>query len=56
MSIELKQSIKEEQSQERTESLLDIKMDDVLYLMEELMLERGVYHCQIHFSTSRATI
>ena len=43
-------------SQERTESLLDIKMDDVLYLMEELMLEHGVYHCQIHFSSSRATI
>lgn len=24
--------------------------------MEELMLEHGVYHCQIHFSSNRATI
>lgn len=42
--------------QERTESVLDKHFDDVMYLMEELMLEHGVYHCQIHFSSSRATI
>ncbi len=43
-------------AQERTESLLDKHYDDVMYLMEELMLEHGVYHCQIHLSSSRATI
>lgn len=43
-------------AQERTESLLDLKIDDVLSLIEELMLEHGVYHCQIHFSSSRTTI
>ena len=43
-------------AQERTESMLDKYYDDVMYLMEELMLEHGVYHCQVHFSSSRATI
>jgi hypothetical protein len=43
-------------SQQRTESGLDASIDDALYLMEELMLGHGVHHCQIHFSSSRATI
>lgn len=43
-------------AQERAESIMDKHFDDVMYLMEELMLEHGVYHCQIHFSSSRATV
>ena len=43
-------------SQERAESLMDKQLDDVLALQEELMLQHGVYHCQIHFSSSRSTI
>ena len=42
--------------QQRAESLLDKQIDNVLALQEELMLQHGVYHCQIHFSSSRSTI
>ncbi len=43
-------------TQQRVESLLDKSIDDVLYLIESLILEHGVHHTQIHFSSSRATI
>ena len=43
-------------TQQRTESSMDIQLDNVLALQEELMLQHGVYHCQIHFSSSRSTI
>lgn len=43
-------------SQQRSESLMDKQLDNVLALQEELMLQHGVYHCQIHFSSSRSTI
>ncbi len=43
-------------SQQRAESLMDQELDNVLALQEELMLQHGVYHCQIHFSSSRSTI
>jgi hypothetical protein len=42
--------------QQRSESLMDMQLDNVLALQEELMLAHGVYHCQIHFSSSRSTI
>ncbi|MEE9327029.1 MAG: PDC sensor domain-containing protein [Cocleimonas sp.] len=42
--------------QQRVESLMDPKLDDVMTILEELMLEHGVYHCQIHYSSSRVTI
>jgi hypothetical protein len=42
--------------QERAISLMDKQLNNVLALQEELMLQHGVYHCQIHFSSSRSTI
>ena len=42
--------------QQRVESLMDTKLEDVMTILEELMLEHGVYHCQIHYSSSRVTI
>jgi len=43
-------------SQQRTESQMDSKLDDIMAILEELMLENGVHHCQIHYSSSRVTI
>jgi len=43
-------------TQQRAESVMDKQLDNVLALQEELMLQHGVYHCQIHFSSSRSTI
>jgi hypothetical protein len=42
--------------QQRVESLMDQHMDNVLSVHEALMLDQGVYHFQIHFSSSRSTI
>jgi len=42
--------------QQRVESQMDTKLEDVMTILEELMLEHGVYHCQIHYSSSRVTI
>ncbi|MGD8208037.1 MAG: PDC sensor domain-containing protein [Thiohalocapsa sp.] len=42
--------------QQRIESLLDRNIDAVLSVIEELITESGVFHCKIHFSSSRATI
>ena len=42
--------------QQRAESLMDTKLEDVMTILEELMLEHGVYHCQIHYSSSRVTV
>ena len=42
--------------QQRVESQMDAKLEDVMTILEELMLEHGVYHCQIHYSSSRVTI
>jgi len=43
-------------SQQRSESQMDRKLDDIMSILEELMLENGVYHYQIHYSSSRVTI
>ncbi len=40
----------------RSESAMDRCIDDVLALMHELMVEHGVFHGKLHFSSSRATI
>ncbi|WP_459873858.1 PDC sensor domain-containing protein [Endothiovibrio diazotrophicus] len=42
--------------QQRAQSRMDEHMDDVLPLMTELMVEQGVFHGKLHFSSSRATI
>ncbi|HEY0634646.1 MAG TPA: PDC sensor domain-containing protein [Gammaproteobacteria bacterium] len=41
---------------QRAESLMDRRMEAVLAIMHELILERGVYHGKLHFSSSRGTI
>ncbi len=42
--------------QQRVESLMDTQLDSIMAILEELMLEHGVYHCQIHYSSSRVTV
>jgi hypothetical protein len=42
--------------QVRSDSLLDLHIDDILAVVDELMAERGVFHGKIHFSSSRATV
>lgn len=42
--------------QQRAESMMDKKIDDILPLMNALMTEHGVFHGKLHFSSSRATI
>lgn len=43
-------------SQQRTESAMDAQIDDILSLVEELILDKGVFHAKLHFSSSRATL
>lgn len=42
--------------QTRTESPMDRTLPLTLTILEELLTERGVFQCQIHFSSSQATI
>lgn len=42
--------------QQRIDSLMDQQIDNVLSVMNELILERGVYHGKFHFSSNRATL
>lgn len=42
--------------QHRVESRMDRHLDNVLSVHEALMLDHGVHHVQIHFSSSRSTI
>ena len=42
--------------QERIDSVMDTQIDSVMTILEELMLEHGIYHCQIHYSSSRVTV
>ncbi len=42
--------------QQRSNSQMDQHIDNVLSVINELMLERGVYHGKFHFSSNRATI
>lgn len=40
----------------RVESPLDRNIDRAVSILEELLTQRGVFQCQIHFSSSQATI
>jgi hypothetical protein len=40
----------------RIESPMDRSMEQALSILEELLTQRGVFQCQIHFSSSQATI
>lgn len=42
--------------QSRVESPMDRNLEQALSILEELLTERGVFQCQIHFSSSLATI
>ncbi|NBC12312.1 MAG: hypothetical protein GVY09_03025 [Gammaproteobacteria bacterium] len=42
--------------QQRVESLMDSRIDEVLALFAELVTDHGVFHGKLHFSSSRATI
>jgi hypothetical protein len=42
--------------QTRVESPMDRNMQKALSILEELLTERGSFQCQIHFSSSQATI
>ena len=42
--------------QSRVESRIDGNLDQALAILEELLTQRGVFQCQIHFSSSQATI
>ena len=43
-------------AQERVESLMDKQLDHVLAVHEALIVDQGVHHIQIHFSSSRSTL
>lgn len=43
-------------AQQRSQSPMDDRLDDILPLMAELMTEHGVFHGKLHFSSSRATV
>jgi hypothetical protein len=40
----------------RIESPMDQNLEQALAILEELLTQRGVFQCQIHFSSSQATI
>ncbi|HQU16973.1 MAG TPA: hypothetical protein PLO69_12850 [Gammaproteobacteria bacterium] len=40
----------------RIDSPMDLGIEQALSILEELLTERGVFQCQIHFSSSQATI
>ncbi|MGV6826821.1 MAG: PDC sensor domain-containing protein [bacterium] len=42
--------------QNRIQSRLDGQLDLVMPVLEELMLDNGVFHAKVHFSSSRATL
>ena len=42
--------------QQRSTSLMDENIDHVLSLHEALMIDHGVFHVHIHFSSSRSTV
>ena len=40
----------------RIDSEMDRRIDDVLYMLEALIVNHGVFHGKLHFSSSRATL
>ncbi len=43
-------------AQPRSDSAMDLKIDDVVAIIDELMCFQGVFHAKLHFSSSRATL
>lgn len=43
-------------NQQRVDSLMDQRIDEILALFVELILAHGVFHGKLHFSSSRATL
>jgi hypothetical protein len=43
-------------AQQRVESVLDQHVDAIISVLEELMIHHGVFHCEVYFSSNRATI
>ena len=42
--------------QTRTRSAMDEHLDEVLDVVESLIIEQGIFHAKLHFSSSRATL
>ena len=42
--------------QQRVESIMDSRLDEVLPIMNELICEHGIFHGKLHFSSNRGTI
>ncbi len=42
--------------QQRIESVLDQHIDTVIAVIEELIVDHGIFHCEIYFSSNRATV
>lgn len=42
--------------QQRIESVLDQHIETVVAVIEELIVDHGIFHCEIYFSSNRATI
>ncbi len=42
--------------QQRFESALDQHIDTVIAMIDELIVDHGIFHCEIHFSSNRATV
>ncbi len=43
-------------AQQRVESVLDQHVDAIISVLEELIISYGVFHCEVYFSSNRATI
>ena len=43
-------------AQQRIDSVLDQHIDTIISVVEELIIDHGVFHCEIYFSSSRAII
>lgn len=42
--------------QQRFESVLDQQVETVIAVIEELVVDHGIFHCELHFSSNRATV
>ncbi len=42
--------------QQRVESVLDQYVDTVISVLEELVVDHGIFHCEVYFSSNRATV
>jgi hypothetical protein len=42
--------------QQRVQSVLDQHVETVIAVVEELVLDHGIFHCDVYFSSNRATV